>query len=163
MTAPASVRDELVSVSAELEGVRAELQSSRDETDRARSEADANRDAAQRVEEAERKLVEMQELEQRIADAHAFVERMRTDFELEREGYAVSERELRGQVASETTRREELAEAHDALVERVDGLESQNAALREAYETAKQRSSRICPRCPGARLYPRAAPARRTG
>jgi hypothetical protein len=69
------------------------------------------------------------------------VEKMRNDFELEREHHATTERDLRGRLASETERHEALQEAQGALQKRVDALRAQNAALLDAYATAKRWSA----------------------
>jgi hypothetical protein len=69
------------------------------------------------------------------------VEKMRNDFELEREQHAATERDLRSLLASETQRHESLQETHGVLQKRVDALRAQNAALLDAYATAKRWSA----------------------
>ena len=145
-----TVRDDRDAVRSELAKAREELEATRDERDavwadleRAKTEAETNRDAAERAADAESRLAEMGDLERRVAEAHAIAEGMRNDFELEREGYAAAERELRAKLASETERHEALRDAHDALQERVDNLGVQNAALLKAYAAAKDSSAEL--------------------
>ena len=137
----------LATTGADLAKVREELEATRDERDavwadleRAQHEAEANRDAAERAAEAEGRLAEMGDLERRVVEAHSIAESMRNDFELEREGYAAAERELRAKLASESERHEALRDEHEALRERVENLGVQNTALLEAYTAAKDSS-----------------------
>jgi chromosome segregation ATPase len=109
------------------------------ELEEARSEAHANRDAQQRVADAERRLAELGGLERQVEEARTIIERMRNEFELEREGYAATERQLRGQLASEVERHEALEDAQATLQKQVESLRSENAALLEAYDAAKRR------------------------
>ena len=60
--------------------------------------------------------------ERRAAEAHSIVERMRTEFELEREDHATAERELRGRLASETEQHQALREAYDVQQARAEVL-----------------------------------------
>jgi hypothetical protein len=109
---------------AELEGMRAELAAAQERA----AQADAN--TAQ--------LAQLDEAERRVSEAHATVEHMRHEFELEREHHASTERDLRARLASETERHEALQEAQAVLQKRVDALRAQNAALLDAYATAKR-------------------------
>jgi predicted nucleic acid-binding Zn-ribbon protein len=143
------------SLRSELEGARHELEAARQERDQARGdldhtrgeldhmrgELDQAREAAARAGEAESRLHELEDAEHRIAEAHSTLERMRNEFELERETHATTERDLRARLASETERREALDEAHAALQKRMDVLRTQNAALLDAYATAKRWSA----------------------
>jgi septal ring factor EnvC (AmiA/AmiB activator) len=66
---------------------------------------------------------------------------MKNDFEVEREQHAATERDLRELLASEAERHEQLQESQAALQKRVDALRAQNAALLDAYATAKRWSA----------------------
>jgi peptidoglycan hydrolase CwlO-like protein len=66
---------------------------------------------------------------------------MRNDFELEREQHAVTERDLRAKLASTSEQHEALQEAQAMMQKRVDALRAQNAALLDAYATAKRWSA----------------------
>lgn len=134
-------RGELDAARHELDHKRGELDHTRGELDHARHELEQAREAAARAGEAESRLAELEEAEQRIADAHSTLERMRNEFELERETHAATERDLRARLASETERREALDEAQAALQKRMDVLRTQNAALLDAYATAKRWSA----------------------
>jgi hypothetical protein len=96
---------------------------------------------AARIAENAPQLADLDAAERRVGEAHATVEKMRNDFELEREHHATTERDLRGRLASETERHEALQEAQGALQKRVDALRAQNAALLDAYATAKRWSA----------------------
>jgi hypothetical protein len=96
---------------------------------------------AARIAENAPQLADLDAAERRVSEAHAAVEKMRNDFELEREHHATTERDLRGRLASETERHEALQEAQGALQKRVDALRAQNAALLDAYATAKRWSA----------------------
>jgi hypothetical protein len=141
-------RSELELSRAELEGNRSELERARAELSAARSELDRNRadlekahaDVA-RASEALSRLDELDEAEARVHEAHATVERMRNEFEIEREQYATMERDLRARLASESEQHEALRQAQGALQKRVDALRAQNAALLDAYATAKRWSA----------------------
>jgi hypothetical protein len=85
----------------------------------------------------------MGDLERRVAEAHSIAEAMRNDFELEREGYAAAERELRATLASETERQEALRETHAALQQRMEELGEQHAALLRACSAAKESSAEL--------------------
>ena len=58
-----------------------------------------------------------------------------------REQYAAAERDLRARLASQTEQHEALQEAQATLQKRVDALRAQNAALLDAYATAKRWSA----------------------
>lgn len=121
--AVAELRQQLAgeeSLRAELEGLRGELA--------AEQQRSAN---SPQLDEAER----------RVGEAHATLERMRHDFELEREQHAATERDLRARLASESERQEALQEAEAVLQKRVEALRAQNAALLDAYATAKRWSA----------------------
>jgi hypothetical protein len=113
----------------------------RGELDQLRAELDEARAAAAAAGENQRQLADVSEAERRVTEAHATLEKMRHDFELERETHAATERELRARLASETERHEALQEAQAALQKRVDVLRTQNAALLDAYATAKRWSA----------------------
>ncbi|MBV8430960.1 MAG: hypothetical protein JO244_07360, partial [Solirubrobacterales bacterium] len=122
----------------------------RSDLERATSEAKAGREAAEKLADAEQKLVEMGDVERRVVEAHAMLEKMRNEFELEREGYAVAERDLRSRLTSETERNATLNEQHKSLQKKVDGLNtevetlrSQNSSLANVYETAKKLSEEL--------------------
>jgi hypothetical protein len=134
-----TVRDERDNVESELETVRAEVERLRKGLQEARSEAQANRDAQQRMADAERRLAELGDLERRVEEARTLIERMRNEFELEREGYAATERQLRAQLASESERHEALKDAQTKLQKQVESLRGENASLLEAYDAAKRR------------------------
>jgi hypothetical protein len=76
-----------------------------------------------------------------VAEAHSTVQKMKNDFELEREQHAATERDLRELLASEAERHEQLQESQASLQKRVDALRAQNAALLDAYATAKRWSA----------------------
>ena len=143
-------RSEIDQTRDELHRVREELEATRDERDvvwadleRAKSEAEANSDAAERAAEAEERLAEMSDLEPRVTEAHSIAESMRNDFELEREGYAVAERDLRAKLASEAERHEALREIHADLQQRMEQLGEQHAALLRAYSAARKSSAEL--------------------
>jgi len=124
-------REELGHKHAEADGLRHELEQARAELDAARAEV-------ARAGEALRRLDELDQAEARVTEAHATLEKMRHEFELEREQHAATERDLRGLLASEAERHEALQEAHATVQKRIDALRSQNAALLDAYATAKR-------------------------
>jgi len=134
-------RRELDAARHELDGARHELDQMRGELDHTRGERDRARETASRAAEAESRLSELSDAEHRIAEAHATLEKMRNEFELERETHAANERDLRARLASETERHEALQEAQGALQKRVEVLRTQNAALLDAYATAKRWSA----------------------
>jgi predicted nucleic acid-binding Zn-ribbon protein len=134
-------RGELDAARHELDHKRGELDHTRGELDHARHELEQAREAAARAGDAESRLHELEDAEHRIAEAHSTLERMRNEFELERETHATTERDLRARLASETERREALDEAQAALQKRMDVLRTQNAALLDAYATAKRWSA----------------------
>ena len=136
-----TARGELDTARSELETMRGELHTARSELETMRGELEQAREAAARASEAESKVAELEEAEQRIVEAHSTLERMRNEFELERETHATTERDLRARLASETERREALDEAQAALQKRVDVLRTQHAALLDAYATAKRWSA----------------------
>jgi type II secretion system (T2SS) protein E len=125
------VRTEFAEKSGEADGLRGELAQMRGELETARSEV-------ARAGDALRRLDELDQAEARVTEAHATLERMRHEFELEREQHAATERDLRSLLATETQRHEALQEAHSAMQKRLDALRSQNAALLDAYATAKR-------------------------
>jgi type II secretion system (T2SS) protein E len=124
-------RAELAEKSVEADGLRGELDHLRGELDGARAELERAGDAL-------RRLDELDQAEARVNEAHATLERMRNDFELEREQHAATERDLRSLLATETQRHEALQETHSSMQKRLDALRSQNAALLDAYATAKR-------------------------
>jgi predicted nucleic acid-binding Zn-ribbon protein len=134
-------RAEVERLRSELEGNRGELAQARSELDQNRAELEAARAEVARAGEALRRLDELDEAEARVHEAHATVERMRHEFELEREQYAAAERDLRARLASQTEQHEALQEAQGTLQKRVDALRAQNAALLDAYATAKRWSA----------------------
>jgi len=78
------------------------------------------------------------------------LEKMRNEFELEREGYAVTERDLRARITSEAERNQALSAKHvslqqqlEALEEQVESLRIQNASLVDAYVTAKRLTAEL--------------------
>jgi predicted nucleic acid-binding Zn-ribbon protein len=131
-------RTEVERVRSELEGNRGELAQARAELDQNRAELEEARAQVARAGEALRRLDELDEAEARVNEAHATVEKMRHDFELEREQHAATERDLRSLLATETQRHEALQEAQASMQKRVDALRTQNAALLDAYATAKR-------------------------
>ena len=134
-------RAEVERLRSELEGNRGELAQARSELDQNRAELEAARAEVARAGEALSRLDELDEAEARVHEAHATVERMRHDFELEREQYAAAERDIRARLASQTEQHEALQEAQGTLQKRVDALRAQNAALLDAYATAKRWSA----------------------
>jgi predicted nucleic acid-binding Zn-ribbon protein len=134
-------RHELDVARQERDQARGELDHARGELDHTRGELEQAREAAARAADAESRLGELADAEQRIAEAHSTLERMRNEFELERETHATTERDLRARLASETERREALDEAQAALQKRMEVLRTQNAALLDAYATAKRWSA----------------------
>jgi predicted nucleic acid-binding Zn-ribbon protein len=139
------LRSELGHKGAELDRTREELGHKQGETDglrheldQVRSELDVARGEAARAGEALSRLDELDQAEARVTEAHATLEKMRHEFELEREQHAATERDLRGLLASEAERHEALQEAHAVMQKRLDALRSQNAALLDAYATAKR-------------------------
>ncbi len=83
----------------------------------------------------------MGDVERRVLEAHATVEKMRNDFEIEREGHAATDRELRARLNTETERYEALEAAHQALQEHVTALQAAHETLVETYASAKQLSA----------------------
>jgi predicted nucleic acid-binding Zn-ribbon protein len=136
-----NARGELDTTRGELDTTRGDLDSARSELETMRGELEQAREAAARASEAEGRMAELEEAERRIAEAHSTVERMRNEFELERETHAATERDLRGRLASETEQRDALQEAQASLQKRMDVLRTQNAALLDAYATAKRWSA----------------------
>ena len=134
-------REELERSRSELEQNRAELAQARAELDQNRVELEAARAEVARAGEALRRLDELEQAEARVAEAHSTVQKMKNDFELEREQHAATERDLRELLASEAERHEQLQESQAALQKRVDALRAQNAALLDAYATAKRWSA----------------------
>jgi len=124
-------RTELAEKCGEADGLRAELDQARGELENARAEVARAGDALSRLDE-------LDQAEARVTEAHATLERMRHEFELEREQHAATERDLRSLLATETQRHEAVQEAHSAMQKRLDALRSQNAALLDAYATAKR-------------------------
>jgi chromosome segregation ATPase len=136
--------EELGATRAELESSAEELKRALEEAEQARAEAVSDRAAAERVAELEGLLADLEEgSERRLADARELVVKMRNDFELEREGYAMTERDLKGRLASETEQHQAMLDAHVALSERVSGLETENAALSDANQQAKRWSTEL--------------------
>jgi hypothetical protein len=82
----------------------------------------------------------MGDVERRVVEAHATLEKMRNDFELEREGYAVTERDLRARLTTETEQREALEAAQQSLQEYLEALRAQNSVLLEGYASARRLS-----------------------
>jgi hypothetical protein len=113
----------------------------REQVQQLQAELAAAHAEAARIAENAPQLADLDAAERRVSEAHATVEKMRNDFELEREHHATTERDLRGKLASETERHEALQEAQGALQKRVDALRAQNAALLDAYATAKRWSA----------------------
>jgi hypothetical protein len=164
-----AARAELDSARAERDGARAELNAAnaaldverskhaqsvaelrrqlsgeealREQVKQLQAELAAAHAEAARIAENAPQLADLDAAERRVGEAHATVEKMRNDFELEREHHATTERDLRGRLASETERHEALQEAQGALQKRVDALRAQNAALLDAYATAKRWSA----------------------
>jgi predicted nucleic acid-binding Zn-ribbon protein len=136
-----TTRGDLDNARRELDTTRGDLDSARSELETMRTELEQAREAAARAGEAEGRMAELEEAEQRIAETHSTVERMRNEFELERETHAATERDLRGRLASETEQRDALQEAQASLQKRMDVLRTQNAALLDAYATAKRWSA----------------------
>jgi hypothetical protein len=138
----AALRSELEAVNAALDSERSKHAESvaglRGELDRLRAELES---AQQQAAERDFDVGQLDEAERRVSEAHATVERMRHEFELEREQHAATERDLRARLASETERHEALQEAQAGLQKRVDALRTQNAALLDAYATAKRWSA----------------------
>ena len=124
---------------------------------RAMAEARTGREAVEKLAAAEQKLAEMGDVERRVGEAHAMLEKMRNEFELEREGYAVSERDLRSKLTAESERNEALSaeqkalgEERESLQKQVDALEAemnalraQNSTLADVYATAKRLSEEL--------------------
>jgi len=98
-------------------------------------------EAAARAAESAPRASDIESAERRVSEAHATLEKMRRDFENEREHHASTERDLRAKLASETERHEALKEEKATLQKRVDVLRTQNAALLDAYATAKRWSA----------------------
>jgi len=148
-------RDDLATARAETEGARGDAENLRSELQTVRGEleaamhqgalaAEASKRAAEaerRAAEFERRLAEAEGAEQRVAEAHSMVEKMRNEFELEREGYATTERDLRARLASEEEQHEAAKEAHASVQKRMEVLRTQNASLLDAYATAKRWSA----------------------
>ncbi|HEX6459121.1 MAG TPA: hypothetical protein VF032_09415 [Thermoleophilaceae bacterium] len=134
-------RAEVERLRSELEGNRGELAQARAELDQNRAELEEARAQVARAGEALRRLDELDEAEARVSEAHATLEKMRNDFELEREQHATTERDLRSLLAAETQRSEALQETQATMQKRVDALRTQNAALLDAYATAKRWSA----------------------
>jgi len=123
------------------EKLREELAQARAESDVARQEAVQAAEAAARAAESAPRASDIESAERRVSEAHATLEKMRRDFENEREHHASTERDLRAKLASETERHEALKEEKATLQKRVDVLRTQNAALLDAYATAKRWSA----------------------
>jgi hypothetical protein len=123
------------------EKLREELAQARAELDVARQEAVQAAEAAARAVENAPRASDIESAERRVSEAHATLEKMRRDFENEREHHASTERDLRAKLASETERHEALKEEKATLQKRVDALRTQNAALLDAYATAKRWSA----------------------
>src|SRR5579864_5668623 len=85
----------------------------------------------------------MGDVERRVLEAHATLEKMRNDFEVEREGYAVSERDLRARLTAETERLEQFEAHQQALQEHLTALRAQNESLLEAYVSAQRLSTEL--------------------
>lgn len=148
-------RDDLETARAETEGARRDAENLRSELQTIRGEletamhqgalaAEASKRAAEaerRAAEFERRLAEAEGAEQRVAEAHSMVEKMRNEFELEREGYATTERDLRARLASEEEQHGAAKEAHASVQKRMEVLRTQNASLLDAYATAKRWSA----------------------
>jgi hypothetical protein len=134
-------RGELETARGEADKSRSEVAQVRAELDQTRAELEAARLDVSRAAEALERLDQLDEAEARVHEAHATVEKMRNDFELEREQYAVSERDLRARLASEEEQHEAAREAQVAMQKRVEALRAQNAALLDAYATAKRWSA----------------------
>ncbi|HEY1595369.1 MAG TPA: hypothetical protein VGF74_08230 [Thermoleophilaceae bacterium] len=134
-------RGELDGVRAEAEQGRSELAQVRAELDQTRAELEAARVDVSRAAEALEKLDQLDEAEARVHEAHSTLEKMRNDFELEREQFAVSDRDLRARLASEEEQHEAAREAQVSMQKRVEALRAQNAALLDAYATAKRWSA----------------------
>jgi MshEN domain len=113
----------------------------REELALAQAKLASAREQAARAGENAAQQADLESAERRVSEAHATVEKMRNDFELEREQHATTERDLRARLASETERHEALQEAQGSLQKRVDALRAQNAALLDAYATAKRWSA----------------------
>lgn len=141
----AALRSELEAVNAALDSERSKHAESvaglRGELDGLRAELESAQRQAAEASERNFDVGQLDEAERRVSEAHATVERMRHEFELEREQHAATERDLRARLASETERHEALQEAHAGLQKRMDALRSQNAALLDAYATAKRWSA----------------------
>jgi predicted nucleic acid-binding Zn-ribbon protein len=143
-----TARSETEAVRGDAENLRAELQTIRGELEAAQQQSALAAEASKRAAEAERRAAEFErrladadDAEQRVAEAHSMVEKMRNEFELEREGYAATERDLRARLASEAEQHEAAKEAHASVQKRMEVLRTQNAALLDAYATAKRWSA----------------------
>lgn len=155
-------RGELEQVRSEREQQRSELEQARSERDQQRGELDAVRvqveeqraeldearlatarlaEAETKLAESEAKITELSESEQRVNEAHATLQKMRREFELERETHAATERDLRAKLASESEQRDALTRAEVTMQKRIEVLRTQNAALLDAYATAKRWSA----------------------
>jgi chromosome segregation ATPase len=113
----------------------------REELTQLRGELETARQAVVRAAESAPQVSDLESAERRVTEAHATVEKMRRDFENEREHHATTERELRAKLASRTEQDEALMEEKGTLQKRVDALRTQNAALLDAYATAKRWSA----------------------
>jgi chromosome segregation ATPase len=134
-------RGELEGAKAEADTSRGEVAQVRAELDQTRAELEAANGEVARAAEALEKLDQLDEAEARVHEAHGTLEKMRNDFELEREQFAVTERDLRARLASEEEQHEAAREAQVAMQKRVEALRAQNAALLDAYATAKRWSA----------------------
>ncbi len=136
-----AARSDSENLRRELDGVRGELEAARQQAAAAAEASERAAEAERRAAEFERRLAEAGDAEQRVAEAHSMVEKMRNEFELEREGYAAAERDLRARLASEEEQHEAAKEAHASVQKRMEVLRTQNAALLDAYATAKRWSA----------------------
>jgi predicted nucleic acid-binding Zn-ribbon protein len=143
-----TARSEAEAVRGDAEKLRGELQTVRGELEAAQQQGALAAEASKRAAEAERRATEFERrladadgAEQRVAEAHSMVEKMRNEFELEREGYAATERDLRARLASEEEQHGAAKEAHASVQKRMEVLRTQNAALLDAYATAKRWSA----------------------
>jgi predicted nucleic acid-binding Zn-ribbon protein len=136
-----AARGDAENLRREIDAVRAELETAREQAAQAAETSARAAEAERRAAEFERRLAEADGAEQRVAEAHSMLEKMRNEFELEREGYATTERDLRARLASEEEQHEAAKEAHASVQKRMEVLRTQNAALLDAYATAKRWSA----------------------
>lgn len=125
----------------ELDAVRAQVEEQRGELDEARLATARLAETETKLAESEAKVAELSEAEQRVNEAHATLQKMRREFELERETHAATERDLRAKLASESEQRDALTRAEVTMQKRIEVLRTQNAALLDAYATAKRWSA----------------------